>query len=67
MKAEEFAVCRPSLGTGYADPEPLTHVNLLRTIEAIYGLPKSGMQQPNALGSGISDDTTAAGAFAPAQ
>jgi hypothetical protein len=52
---------------GYADPEPLTHVNLLRTIEAIYGLPKSGMQQPNALGSGISDDTTAAGAFAPAQ
>jgi phosphatidylinositol-3-phosphatase len=52
---------------GYADPEPLTHVNILRTIEAIYGLPKSGGQQPNALGAGIADDATAAGAFVPAK
>ncbi len=52
---------------GYADPEPLTHVNILRTIEAIYGLPKSGLQQPNALGTGISDDAIAADAFTPAQ
>ena len=51
---------------GYDDPEPLTHVNLLRTIEAIYRLPKSGAQQPNAAGIGIADDATAAGAFAPA-
>jgi acid phosphatase len=51
---------------GYADPERLTHVNLLRTIEAIYGLPKSGAQQPNAAGIGIADDATAAGDFAPA-
>ena len=48
---------------GYSDAEPLTHVNILRTIEAIYGLPKSGMQQPNALKAGIADDATAATAF----
>jgi acid phosphatase len=40
-----------------------THVNLLRTIEAIYGLPKSGAQQPNAARAGISDDAVAADAF----
>jgi len=48
---------------GRADPEPLTHVNILRTIEAIYGLSKSGAQQPNALHAGIADDAVAAGAF----
>lgn len=47
----------------YSDAEPLTHVNILRTIEAIYGLPKSGMQQPNALKAEIADDATAAMAF----
>lgn len=52
---------------GYALDARLTHVNLLRTIEAIYGLPKSGTQQPNALGIGIADDATAADAFATAQ
>jgi hypothetical protein len=30
-------------------------VNVLRTIEAMYGLPKSGAQQPNAAGLGITD------------
>jgi hypothetical protein len=34
----------------------ITHVNMLRTIEAMYGLPKAGKQQPNAAGAGISDD-----------
>jgi hypothetical protein len=50
---------------GYADATPLTHVNILRTIEAMYGLPKSGAQQPLAVRAGISDDTTAADAFQP--
>lgn len=40
----------------YTEDSPLTHVNLLRTIEAMYGLPKSGAQQPNAARAGISDD-----------
>jgi hypothetical protein len=48
---------------GYAETEPLTHVNILRTIEAMYGLSKSGAQQPNALGNGISDDAVVTGAF----
>jgi phosphatidylinositol-3-phosphatase len=43
--------------------KPMTHVNILRTIEAMYGLPKSGAQQPNALKAGISDDATAADVF----
>jgi acid phosphatase len=34
----------------------ITHVNILRTIEAMYGLPKAGAQQPNAAGAGITDD-----------
>ncbi|HEU0156075.1 MAG TPA: alkaline phosphatase family protein [Stellaceae bacterium] len=51
---------------GYRDAEPLTHVNLLRTIEAIYGLEKSGAQQPNALRAGIAD-AAAAGAFTPSE
>jgi phosphatidylinositol-3-phosphatase len=47
----------------YADDSGMTHVNILRTIEAIYGLPKSGAQQPNALRAGISDDAIASDAF----
>lgn len=34
----------------------VTHVNLLRTLEAMYGLPRAGAQQPNAAGGGITDD-----------
>jgi hypothetical protein len=34
----------------------ITHVNILRTIEAMYGLPKSGAQQENAAAGGITDD-----------
>jgi hypothetical protein len=41
----------------YAEGKGITHVNILRTIEAMYGLPKSGEQQPNAAGGGITDDT----------
>ena len=40
----------------YEEGEGVTHVNILRTLEAMYGLPKSGFQQPNAAGFGISDD-----------
>jgi len=41
----------------YAEGKGITHVNILRTIEAMYGLPKSGAQQPNATGIGIGDET----------
>ena len=51
----------------HAEPTGMTHVNILRTIEAMYGLPKSGAQQTNALRAGISDDTTAANVFVPVQ
>lgn len=40
----------------YAEGKGLTHVNILRTIEAMYGLLKAGAQQPNAAGGGITDD-----------
>jgi acid phosphatase len=40
----------------YPEGKGITHVNVLRTLEAMYGLPKSGAQQPNAAGFGITDD-----------
>jgi acid phosphatase len=40
----------------YPEGRGITHVNILRTIEAMYGLPKAGRQQPNAAGIGMSDD-----------
>ena len=49
----------------YAEGRGITHVNILRTIEAMYGLPKSGAQQPNAAGGGIADDTIITDVFAP--
>jgi acid phosphatase len=39
----------------YPEGKGITHVNILRTLEAMYGLPKAGTQQPNASGGGISD------------
>ena len=51
----------------YVAPAGMTHVNILRTIEAMHGLPKSGAQQRNALHTGISDDATAADLFVPAE
>ncbi|MDB5391438.1 MAG: hypothetical protein JWM11_7084 [Planctomycetaceae bacterium] len=40
----------------FTEGDGVTHVNILRTLEAMYGLPKSGKQQPNAAGGGITDD-----------
>jgi phosphatidylinositol-3-phosphatase len=40
----------------YPESNGINHVNILRTIEAMYGLPRSGAQQPNAVAAGISDD-----------
>jgi phosphatidylinositol-3-phosphatase len=51
----------------YAEDNAMTHVNILRTIEAMYELPRSGAQQANARRAGISDDATAANVFVPIQ
>ena len=51
---------------GYREASPFTHVNLLRTLEAMYGLARSGAQQPFALRAGISDDAILTGMFQPA-
>jgi protein-disulfide isomerase-like protein with CxxC motif len=40
----------------YSEGKGITHVTILRTIEAMYGLPKAGKQQINASNYGISDD-----------
>ena len=40
----------------YPEGKGVTHVNLLRTIEAIYDLGNAGHQQPNALKYGIPDN-----------
>lgn len=53
--ATVFAGARVKPGQ-YPEGNGINHVNILRTIEAMYGLPKSGAQQPNALAAGISDD-----------
>ena len=49
----------------HAEGKGLTHVNILRAIEAMYGLPKSGAQQPNAAGAGIDDETIITDVFEP--
>ncbi len=40
----------------YAEGKGITHVNMLRTLEAMYGLCRAGAQQPHALRYGITDD-----------
>lgn len=40
----------------YPEGKGITHVNVLRTLEAMYGLSRSGKQQPNAAGGGITDN-----------
>jgi acid phosphatase len=50
-----FAGARIKPGN-YPEGKGITHVNILRTLEAMYGLPKAGAQQPNAARAGISDD-----------
>jgi len=49
----------------YAEGNGVTHVNILRTIEAMYGLPKSGAQQANAARAGIADDAIITDVFSP--
>ena len=51
----------------YAEGKGITHVNILRTIEAMYGLAKSGAQQPNAAGAGIGDETIVTDVFEPVE
>lgn len=58
-----FAGAHVKPGT-YDEGKGITHVNLLRTIEAMYGLPRSGAQQPNAADGGIGDDTIVTDIFA---
>jgi acid phosphatase len=41
----------------YPEGRGISHVTILRTLEAMYGLPRAGAQQPNAAGAGIGDDT----------
>ena len=40
----------------YPEAQGVTHVNILRTLEAMYKLNKSGAQSPNAIKAGITDD-----------
>jgi len=49
----------------YAEGKGVTHVNLLRTLEAMYGLARSGAQQPLALAAGISDEAILTDLFTP--
>jgi hypothetical protein len=51
----------------YAEGKGITHVNILRTLEAMYGLPRSGSQQPNAAGGGIPDDQLITNVFVARQ
>ena len=51
----------------YAEGKGITHVNILRTIEAMYALPTSGAQQPNAAGGGIADETIITDVFESAR
>ena len=60
---KEIKNCIPTIIAGahikhgdYPEGIGVTHVNLLHTLEAIYGLPKAGTQQMNALKYGIKDD-----------
>jgi hypothetical protein len=48
----------------YPEKKGITHVNILRTLEAMYDLPRAGAQQPNAAGQGISDDYVIKDVFA---
>ena len=40
----------------YPEGRGITHVNILRTLEAMYGLPTAGRQQSKAAAAGIDDD-----------
>ncbi len=49
----------------FTDDTPVTHVNLLRTLEAMYKLNPSGAQQRLAAKAGIADDTILTKLFEP--
>ena len=49
----------------YKEGKGVTHVNVLRTLEAMYGLERSGAQQPLALAAGIADDFIIKDVFVP--
>jgi hypothetical protein len=49
----------------YPEGNCITHVSILRTIEAIYALPRSGAQQAHAVSAGISDDFIITDIFTP--
>jgi hypothetical protein len=49
-----FAGARINPGS-YPEGKGITHINVLRTIKAMYGLSNSGAQQPNAAGGGIAE------------
>ena len=51
----------------YPEGRGITHVNILRTLEAMYGLLKAGAQQPNAAGGGITDNYLITDIFRAAQ
>ena len=40
----------------YKEGNGITHVNILRTLEAMHGLSRAGAQQPNATKAGITED-----------
>ena len=51
----------------YPEGKGITHINILRTLEAMYGLSRAGTQQPNAAGGGITDDYIITDVFETAQ
>jgi hypothetical protein len=51
----------------FPEGKGVTHVNILRTLEAMYGLPRAGAQQPKAAAGGIRDDYIITDVFDKAQ
>ena len=49
----------------YPEGRGITHVTILRTLEAMYGLAKSGRQQAKAAAAGISDDYIITDVYSP--
>jgi acid phosphatase len=57
-----FAGARVKHGD-YAEGKGINHVSILRTLEAMYGLPRAGHQQAEAENAGVSDDFVVADVF----
>ena len=51
----------------YPEGKGITHVTILRTLEAMYGLPRAGRQQAKAAAAGIADDYVITDVFNGAQ